>query len=200
MRSAKPHPAIGPMSANSAANLRARSGVRLAIITSAQFALQQRTEHAAHGAARAENQERSCRPGRFPDCARGRPCRPRPSVLSPSREVSSKKAMVLTACARSARGVSSLTSSAAACLWGSVTFRPRTPPVNKRRASRRKFSGDDVEQPVHQVLGRCLGKHAVDERRPTVGDGVAHDPVLIRRVGSLHRTHSLSHSAARLAK
>ena len=44
------------MSANSAANLRARSGVRLAMITSAKFALQQRTEHAAHRAAGAEDQ------------------------------------------------------------------------------------------------------------------------------------------------
>ena len=62
--------------------------------------------------------------------------RPMPSVLSPSSVVSSKKAMVFTACARAARGVNSFTNSAAACLCGTVTLSPRTPLVNKPQASR----------------------------------------------------------------
>ena len=104
-------------------------------------------------------------------------------MLSPSSEVSSKKAIVFTACARSARGVNSFTSSAAACLCGSVTLRPRTPLVNKRKVSRRKFIRGDVEQPIHQVLRRRLGEHPVNERRPAVRNRVPYDPVLIGRAG-----------------
>ncbi len=44
------------MSANSLANLRARSGVRLAMITSAQVAFHQGPKYAAHRAAGTENQ------------------------------------------------------------------------------------------------------------------------------------------------
>ena len=40
----------------------------------------------------------------------------------------------------------------------------------------------DIEQPIDQILRSGLGKHAVYERRPAVGDGVTRNSVLIRRL------------------
>ena len=115
------------------------------------FGVEQRTEYAARRAARAEDQDPGGPAMSSPRLPRGPPSGRRRRCCRRAGNVA--KAMVLTACARAARGVSSLTSSAAACLWGSVTFKPCTPLGEEARsASRRKSSGGDVEQPVDQVL------------------------------------------------
>ncbi len=45
-----------------------------------------------------------------------------------------------------------------------------------------KILGRNVEQAIHQILRRGLGEHAVDERRPAMGDGVTRNSILIRRL------------------
>jgi hypothetical protein len=45
-----------------------------------------------------------------------------------------------------------------------------------------KITGRDIKQPIHEILGGGLREHAVDERRPAVGDGMTRNPVLIRRL------------------
>ena len=108
---------------------------------------------------------------------------PSPSVLSPSSVVSSKKAIVLTACARWARGVSSFTSSAAACLWRQGNVEAAYAAGEQLEDVAAEVGWCNVEQPVDKILRRRLGEHAVDEGRPAVRDGMAGDAILIGFAG-----------------
>ena len=177
------------MSANSAASLRALYGVRLAMVSDAQlpFAATDRSRRARRR--RRRGSARACPASAMPRlCSRSR-IRPTPSVLSPSRVVSSKKAMVFTACARR-RARRQLVDQ----LGGRLLVRQRDIETAHAAGQQAQSLAPEivrvnVEQAIDQILRRRLGEHAVNERRPAVGDRVPDHAVLIGRPGLVRQIH-----------
>ena len=120
---------------------------------------------------------RMCRPasGSFRFWVRSA-IRPAPSVFSPSN-VPLSCTIVFTASASSARGLNSLTRSAAARLCGSVTLAPAAVPGEELEHVVPEFFRRRFVQAVRHLLSRLPREQALYERRPAVMHRVAEQAV-----------------------